>query len=102
MYPMVAAKSPRLHILDTVKLDDLVGRLGRLGGGFGLSGCVHAGDLGEAPGLEVLLELHLCDIGGGPFELGRGVAVGEGKEVVDSRRLGEIERLGREGYLLLL
>jgi len=97
---MVAAKSPSLHILNAVELDDLVGSFG---GGFGLSGGIHLGDRGEEHGsetvlLEVLLELLLRELGGCPVELGRGVAVGE----VDSWRLGEGGGLGSEGYLLLL
>lgn len=101
--PGGGSKSPSLHILDTVELDDLVGSLG---GGSGLGGCVHLSDRGEEHGpeavlLEVLLELHLRDLGGCPFELGRRVAVGE-IGGVDSRRLGGSEGLGRERYLLLL
>lgn len=102
VYLMVAAKSPRLHVLDAVELNDLVGSLS---GGFGLLCVVHLGDRGAEHGREaVLLEvlrkllLHLGDFGGGPFELGRLVAVGE----VSLSGLGESEGLGCEWYLLVL
>ena len=98
MYPTIVASSPRLHVADAVEFDDLVSGLG---GGFGSGGCVHASNVLEEEAHEVLLELHLRELGSSPFELGRWVAVGEGGEV-DSRQLGDNERLGRERYLLLL